>query len=167
MAPEDQLQVLCAKLRAGVLQPAERIRLADVIAVLRSGAAPDLESAMGIVAKNEEYATRDTEIYSAVAHCLADSSEREQAKKISKVLNRYHATGWSGERHLDTYPGEKGTLREFAWRILKAKDRALSEEGVRAVLKKRPAGKTGRFSLPTNRAKREMRNGGADADMPR
>lgn len=115
--------------------------LADVIDRILAGEPADV--ALGLKTKpgqrtwrtSAALAERDQIFKEAARRFLAGRSLAEQAHRLSIQLSYYHATAWQRERASDLCPDRHlGTIREFLWRGLKARDRALSERSLRQVL---------------------------------
>lgn len=124
------------------LRPDDRAALANALAAYLSGAAPDIDSAMGLKLSPGErdwrtvsaLAQRD-EILRTAASRFYSGSPSAQADAMARDLRHYAASGWRHERIHDICPARhQGKKGELLWRVLKARDYVLTPRAIRSIL---------------------------------
>lgn len=87
----------------------------------------------------EALAERDRLVRAMAARFFGGMSALTAATAIHCELTRYQSSAWTFERVLDECPQRhRGRLREFTWRILKARDYLLSVRALRRTLSNKP-----------------------------
>ncbi len=79
---------------------------------------------------------RDRYLIAAADHYCVGLSDNAAADYLLAKLGLYRATAWQRDRAEALCPArQRGTIREFFWMILKARDRLPGQRLVREVLR--------------------------------
>ncbi len=128
---------------AGAINPADLETVVEAFAQVLEGDAETLDKALGFVPAPglhrpgtiSSRSRRDALLREAAARFWPNLPRIAQAVELHRTLRRYHSTAWQRERALRSCPnGKVGTIYEFCWRILKARDQILSVERLRKLL---------------------------------